>query len=189
MLGGYRSYLERRMSWVQGAPTVFIFDDAQVSYVDTELWGDFFKSMSDYPERRAIAFTSYGSPTTRSGLPSTPVEFNDTQRVTLRAVDHNDGIQPVGLLFSRPEFDDLVSRFYPRPEFLFDDTFFQNVFAMTDGHVGAIRSFVDIVLAHEVGLFYIARDCYLTSLSVLSCSPNHQRILHMESVFDMLWSA
>ena len=39
---------------------VFIFDEAQrLSYVDGELWNNFFKSIHIYSNCRAITFTSY----------------------------------------------------------------------------------------------------------------------------------
>lgn len=58
--GSYRSYL-RQQGWVEGRKTVFIFDEAQLSYEDSHLWGGFFKSMHDYDERRAILFASYAT--------------------------------------------------------------------------------------------------------------------------------
>ena len=51
------------------------------------------------PTHRAIVFASYG----------TPIFVEDVQRVTLRAIQHEDYLPPVGLFFSRTELDDLVS--------------------------------------------------------------------------------
>src|ERR1700742_2120354 len=59
--GGWRHYLERK-GWIQMERTVFIFDEAQLSYTDWDLWIGFLKSMHDFKDRRAIAFVSYGSP-------------------------------------------------------------------------------------------------------------------------------
>ena len=46
------------------ADVVLIFDEAQASYNDGDLWNNLFKSIDNYPHCRAIVFTSYGSPTT-----------------------------------------------------------------------------------------------------------------------------
>jgi len=151
-MGGYRPYLKQK-GWVEGRKTVFIFDEAQVSYEDAELWGVFFKSIHEYAESRAIAFASYGSPSSRITIKGTPLTFHSMQRVTLHPIDHLDGLPPVGLFFSRVEFDELISKLYPSPEYYFDSSFFDAVFGLTEDHVGAICDFVSIVAAHDVGFF------------------------------------
>ena len=99
--GGWLRYFETQ-GWVQGAYTVFIFDEAQFTYVDGELWNRFFKSISKYPNVRAIIFTSFGSPSSRITIAGTSMQLTDRQRVTLRAVQHDDKLPPVGLLFTGP---------------------------------------------------------------------------------------
>ena len=61
LMTGYDSYLRER-GWTPGKDTVFIFDNAEVTYTDADLWSGLFKSIHDYRNRRAILFTSYGSP-------------------------------------------------------------------------------------------------------------------------------
>ena len=54
--GGWDSYLKVRKGWMPEKNTVFIFDEAQLSYQDVELWNRLFNNIRDYPNRRAIAF-------------------------------------------------------------------------------------------------------------------------------------
>ena len=154
--GGAYGYLSRRKRWASDKKTLFIFDDAQMSYKDIQLWNDFFKTMHGYDKRRAIAFTSYGSPTLRVYKQGTPLEWSDGQTVTLRPLHHGDGLPPVGLLFSREEFDDLISRHYPSQLYYFDSSFFDSVFSLTGGHVGAVLGFMTAIVFHDVCLLYLA---------------------------------
>ena len=43
--GGWQAYLEQVEGWVQGDKTVFIFDDVQATYEDSDLWREFFKEI------------------------------------------------------------------------------------------------------------------------------------------------
>jgi len=85
------------------------------------------------------------------------MDIMDAQRVTLRAVEHKDNLPPVGLFFTRMEFDDLVSKLYPSTEYRFDASFFNALFDLTEGHVGAIHGFMTIILGHEVGSFAVTQ--------------------------------
>lgn len=149
--GRWRDYFKIDKGWVENQQTVFVFDEAQLSYVDGDLWNNFFKSIHLYSNCRAIAFTSYGSPTTPIMIEGTPIVISDERRVTLRAIQHKDGLPSAGLFFSRVEFDNLVSTMYPSQKYLFDKSFFNELFHLTDGHVGAIADFIRIILSHEVG--------------------------------------
>jgi len=151
--GGYFGYLQKQ-GWAPDRDTLFVFDDAQVSYHDADLWGCFFKSIHQYNNRRAIAFTSYGSPSSRVQVQGTPVQWNAYQRVTLRPIEHNDGLPSVGVLFSQEEFNILIRRLYPKTLYDFDSSFFDDVFIITGGHVGAVVDFVEAVIAHDVSLLY-----------------------------------
>ncbi|KIL60852.1 hypothetical protein M378DRAFT_905153 [Amanita muscaria Koide BX008] len=145
--GDYHKRL-KKLGWKENKKTVFIFDEGQMSYVDARLWGEFFKSMHDHQERRAIVFASYGSPTSRlifQGHP--PIIVPDPQRVTLCHVPHEDGLPSAGLLFTRSEFNDLVINHYPSPDFYFDSSFFDKLFDITNGHVGAIHDFTRMIIA------------------------------------------
>jgi hypothetical protein len=148
-IGGYRNYLQK-MGWVKCEETVFIFDEAQLSYEDIDLWADFFRSMHAYEDRRAIVFASYGSPSSRISFEGIPMLLNDRQRVTLRPIHHEDDLPPVGLFFSREEFDDLVSKRYPSSSYYFHSSFFDAVFDLNGGHIGAICDFVTIIAGHQV---------------------------------------
>ena len=142
----------RLRGWVEQNETVFIFDEAQVSYGDAELWNNFFKSIHEYPRCRAIIFASYGSPicTQIITIRGSSIIIPDRQRVTLRAIRREDNLPAAGLLFTRMEFNDLVSVMYPSPEYAFDTSFFDSLFNLTEGHVGAIVDFMGIILADDV---------------------------------------
>ncbi len=153
--GGWEAYLCGR-GWQQGEKTYFTFDEAQVSYEDASLWNEFFKNLSIYNNQFAIAFASYGSPTSHLTIRGTPIYVNDSQRVTLRPIDSGDGFDAVGLLFPRMEFDDLVSKRFSSSEYFFDKSFFDGVFLLTGGHVGAIYDFVVIIAADDVRFFMMS---------------------------------
>ena len=153
--GGWRGYL-RSHHWVEGEKTYFIFDEAQSSYSDVVLWNDFFKSLTPYGNQFAIAFASYGSPASRLDIPNTPHIVNDVQRVTLRATDHGDGLGAVGLLFTREEFDDLVDKSFPSSRYHFHHSFYDVLFGITRGHVGAIHDLMGVVSAHDVRFFVVS---------------------------------
>jgi hypothetical protein len=149
-IGGYRPYL-KRLGWKEGQKTVFIFDEAQTSYEDSVLWNGFFKSIHAYDDRRAITFASYGSPCSRITMLGTSIELVDSQRVTLRPIDHEDGLQPAGLLFSRIELDDLISRLCSGHHY-FHQSFLDAIFDLTGGHVGAIYDLVKTITGDDVSL-------------------------------------
>lgn len=140
----------KRLGWVEQNKTVFIFDEAQVSYGDSDLWNNFFKSIHEYPRCRAIIFASYGSPTAPITIRGTSILIHDVRRVTLRAIQHDDNLPVAGVLFTRKEFNDLVAVMYPSPEYVFDASFFDSLFNLTEGHVGAIVDFMQIILSDDV---------------------------------------
>ncbi len=130
---------------------MFIFDEAQLSYWDIDLWIGFFKGIKgDTPDRWTIAFASYGIASSTFKIQGTPIRLNDMQRVTLRAIDHDDALPAVGLHFSQGEMDDLVSALYLSRHY-FDPSFFVILFRVTGGHIGAICDFLDVVVADAVG--------------------------------------
>jgi len=155
--GGWGQYFETEKGWDKAAETVFVFDEAQTSYDDANLWNNFFKSIHNYDNCRAIVFASYGSASARISIVGTPIYITDVQRVTLRALQHQDGLPPVGLFFTRMEFTDLVSKLYPSTKYRFDASFFNALFDLTEGHAGAIHGFMTIILCHEVGSFAVTQ--------------------------------
>jgi energy-coupling factor transporter ATP-binding protein EcfA2 len=156
--GGWYSYLKKRKGWIPGEDTVFIFDEAQVTYKDGELWNELFKGIHDYPDRRAIAFASYGSPSSFIDIEGTPIFVAPTARVSLLPTAHNDNLPAAGLLFTRAEFDELVSKQYPYSEYHFHPSFLDMVFGITEGHVGAMYSFLHIILGSDVCTFSLTRS-------------------------------
>jgi hypothetical protein len=155
-IGGWEAYL-RGKGWRQREKTYFIFDEAQPSYEDASLWNVFFKNLSIYNDQFVIAFASYGSPTSHLTFRGIPIYVNDSQRVALRPIDSGDGLDAVGLLFTQMEFDDLVSKRFSSSEYFFDKSFFDGVFLLTGGHVGAIYNFVAIIVADDVR-FYVMSE-------------------------------
>ena len=156
MIGGWLAYLQYEKGWVQGKKTIFVFDEAQLSYEDFSLWGEFFKELPNYEELFAIAFANYGSPTPYMVMQGIPIFVSDLQRVALFPIDHSDGLGAVGLLFSRMEFNDLVCKRFPSSEHHFHPSFFDAVFNLTGGHVGAIHDFVETITAHDVRFFMMS---------------------------------
>jgi hypothetical protein len=148
-INDWKIELQRR-GWVEENKSVIILDEAQVSYSDADLWKNFFKSIHEYPFCRVIIFASYGNPTTQIEIRGTPIIIPDKQRVTLRAIRHNDNLPAAGLLFTRTEFNDLVSVMYSPPEYVFDISFFDSLFNLTEGHIGAITDFIRIILTDNV---------------------------------------
>jgi hypothetical protein len=154
-IGGWQAYLQHEKGWVQSRKTIFIFDEAQLSYEDFNLWNEFFKSVADYPNLFVIAFASYGSPTSRLLMFGTPFTVKDSQKVTLRPIQHADHLG-VGLLFSRIEFDELVQKKFSSSDYYFHPSFFDGVFDITRGHVGAILDFVEVIRAVDVRCFMMS---------------------------------
>ena len=148
-MGGWEAFLNAK-GWKQGKKTFFIFDEAQMSYGDIDLWVGFFKELPSFKDQFAIAFASYGSPNSRISMGGTPIIVIDRQRVALVPIGHDDGLGAVGLFFSRMEFDDLVLKRFSSSEYYFHLSFFDAVFRLSGGHVGAIHDFVEIITTHNV---------------------------------------
>ena len=155
---GWYSLLKMRKGWIPGENMVFIFDGAQESYKDGELWNKLFKGIHDYPDRRAIAFASYGSPSSFINIEGTSILVLPTARISLLPTTHGDHLPAAGLLFTRAEFDKLVSRQYPYSECYFHPSFLNTVFGITEGHMGAMYSFLNIVLGSDVFTFLLTRS-------------------------------
>ena len=128
--------------------TLFIFDESQLSYLDGDLWNNFFKAIPSFPKCRAIVFASYGSPASRINMAGTSIFIMNCQRITLRPTQSDDDIPPAGLLFTRAEFDELVKNLYPRNHF--DESFLTRALELTGGHIGALCDFLNIIHSHRV---------------------------------------
>jgi len=140
---------------------LFIFDEAQLSYCDGDLWNNFFKIIHEFSNCRVIVFASYGSPASQVSIAGTPIFIMDHQRITLCPTQYNDDLPSAGLLFTQPEFDDLVKKLYPRNRF--DETLLTHVFDLTRGHIGALCDFLKIILSHSVSALHVETSDHLTS--------------------------
>ena len=165
-LGGWKLYLQHEKGWDEENKTVLIFDEAEATYGDSDLWLQFFIHVEDYQNQSVIVFSGHGSPTSqlRVSDTNTPWSVGDLQRVTLH---RGDGPGAVGLLFTRAEFNDFINKRFPSPEFRFHPTFYDSVFDITGGHVGAICGFLGVIIAHSVS-FSVTLEHIMTSyLSII----------------------
>jgi hypothetical protein len=162
---GWYSYLKKRKGWIPGGDTVFIFDEAQLSYKDGRLWNELFKGIHDYPDRRAIAFASYGSPSSSTDIQGTSIFVVPMARVSLLPTAPKDDLPAAGLLFTSAEFNELVLKQYPDSEYHFHRSFLDMVFKITEGHVGAMYSFLNIILVSDVMYFLVNEKLKLISSS------------------------
>jgi len=142
---------EQDLSWVLTSNTVVLVDEAQVTYNDTALWNTIIKerrSLTCLYNFRLCLFCSYGSP--RTGPDQTfftPVTLFDEQRISL--TPQNQSRSPnIGLFYDKEEFKDVVSRLltYKYSErFTFDEDAQDYIFALTNGHPGAVESIVNVL--------------------------------------------
>jgi hypothetical protein len=150
---------EQDLSWVLTSNTVVLVDEAQVTYNDTALWNTIIKerrSLTCLYNFRLCLFCSYGSP--RTGPDQTfftPVTLFDEQRISL--TPQNQSRSPnIGLFYDKEEFKDVVSRLltYKYSErFTFDEDAQDYIFALTNGHPGAVESIVNVlfqVYRHDI---------------------------------------
>lgn len=96
-----------------------------------------------------IAFASYGSAGRNIYDPLTAIHISPHRNISLFALDRGDRIA-VGLLLTKPEFEELVAK-------LFADHYFDLpvLDSITCGHVGACKDFLHNVRAHEVTRYNI----------------------------------
>ena len=180
--GGWYSFLKMRKGWIPGKNTVFIFDEAQVSYKDGELWNELFKGIHDYPNCHAIAFASYGSPSSFIDIEGTSILVLPTARISLLPTTHGDHLPAAGLLFTRAEFNKLVSRQYPYSEYYFHPSFLDTVFGITEGHVGAMYSFLNIILGSDIFTFLLTRSWNWFHLPAISWTQILWTKLHLGAI-------
>ena len=153
--------------------TVVIIDEGQTTYKNTGFWA-LLKQMDNSTKFRIIIFTSYGSGTSNlpgsdsapgSDAASTPFPLDDRQQVSLRPVEHPDGLPSAGLYLREDEFTIYISeKSYQQT---FDEEFLKMIFHIASGHVGAITEVLQIISAHEVRLWDASNHCLIT-FSVLS---------------------
>jgi hypothetical protein len=118
---------------------VFIFDEAQQSYHDMELWLGIIKTQSgSRGGPKFCLFSSYGSPTTgptEYNVRSTPVHFGASQRISITAT----AFVEVCLFYNPEEFEDVVTRICSDPtrSFALDPATREYLYSITNGHPGA----------------------------------------------------
>ena len=123
-----------------------LFDNAQDTYWDGFLWENFFKDIVQHGSGPcAILFCSYGSPSVRpvEHNNGTPLVLHDSARISLSpdCIDTSDSeFPPIGLLFSRAEFEEAMDRFKgpDRSCIRMDQELRQMLFEWTMGHAGAV---------------------------------------------------
>ncbi|KAL4970219.1 uncharacterized protein BDV14DRAFT_186686 [Aspergillus stella-maris] len=146
---------------------VILIDEAQGSYADIGFWNTVIKdrrSNLGY-DIKICLFSSYGSPWT--GLDSnkvvfTPATFGPPQRVTLTP-QPNERAPKIGLFFTKEEFDqavDLLTTRQYKEKFDIDAEARRYLFALTDGHPGAVASLVGFV--HYMHRHNLKHGCYST---------------------------
>ncbi|KAL4937462.1 hypothetical protein BDV06DRAFT_215887 [Aspergillus oleicola] len=131
---------------------VILVDEAQGSYADIGFWNTVIKDRRSSlgHDIKICLFSSYGSPWT--GLDSnkvvfTPATFGPRQRVTLTP-QPNERAPKIGLFFTEEEFDqavDLLTTRQYEEKFDIDVEARRYLFALTDGHPGAVASLVSFI--------------------------------------------
>ncbi|ODM21276.1 hypothetical protein SI65_04329 [Aspergillus cristatus] len=157
------SQWKQDLSWVLTSNTVILVDEAQMTYHDDVLWNTILKkrqsSFLDYNFRLCL-FCSYGSP--EAGPDQTfftPVRLSNQQCISLTPQSEQYS-PPIGLFYNKEEFRDVVSRSIPRSipskireKFTFDEGAQDYIFAVSNGHPGAVRSILSAlfeVYRHDI---------------------------------------
>jgi hypothetical protein len=155
-------------SWQVLSNTVFIFDEAQLSYVDNEFWVDYLKPIATSPHKFSplvILFSSYGSPGTfaHEVSGSSPVPLSRKQHVSVRPLASNNGC--ASLYFTLVEFEDAVERFsrlksneYER--YRLDPALSRYLFEFTSGHPAAVRMVLELLGDSKVSRYTFSLLAY-----------------------------
>ena len=129
---------------------VFIFDEAQQSYNDTDLWTGIIKTQSSSRGGpKFCLFSSYGSPANgpmKYPLGSTPIHFGAEQRISITPSPFVENGH-VCLFYSQEEFKDVVSRICSDPARLFtlDSAAHEYLYTITNGHPGATDALLTFI--------------------------------------------
>lgn len=141
------------------ANIVFIFDEAQQSYNDSDLWLGIIKTQSGGSAGPKICiFSSYGSPTTgptRYPVGSTPIQFGPTQRISITPSSFvNNG--HICLFYSQEEFEDVVNRacLDPTKTFALDPAAREYLYSITNGHPGATTALLEFTFLVCISFIY-----------------------------------
>jgi len=132
------------------ANVVFILDEAQQSYDNSDLWSGIIKTQSGRQSGlRICLFSSYGSPSTGpTQYPprSTPLQFGPSQRISITASRFVENGR-VCLFYNREEFEDVVSRkcSHPTNKFELDSAARDYLYSITNGHPGATDALLTFI--------------------------------------------
>ena len=133
-------------------PIWLLFDDAQDTYWDTELWAGLFKEVMDLGEHskvRIVCFASYGSPTywnnpNRHGTPQMVPPESCMGLFPMESVKH-------ALLFTNEEFDGFMKQRDEQVKsgntsgiLMLDDALKSYIFTSSNGHIGAITGLLHL---------------------------------------------
>jgi hypothetical protein len=188
------SQSEQDLSWVLTSNTVILVDEAQMTYNDSALWNTILKERQSptYYKFRLCLFCSYGSPAAGPDQTFfTPVRLANQQCISLTP-QSQQGSPPIGLFYDKEEFKDVVSRllkFHFEEGFNFDEGALEYIFALSNGHPGAVTSIVDVI--YEVRAKFLFNFFFLVETferPYLSIEANSFRPIAMTSSIDILGS-
>ncbi|KAI3655551.1 hypothetical protein MP638_001284, partial [Amoeboaphelidium occidentale] len=94
----------------RGEERLLIIDEAQISYRDSDFWGELKILLQSPGKLRVILFAAYGSSESAEHKSGTPITFDSTQVFGLLNTD----MKP-GLYLSRSEFDEMCTNSVARP--------------------------------------------------------------------------
>ena len=136
--------------WVLTSNVVILVDEAQKTYGDDTLWNTIMKGYKDACgiNFKLCLFCSFGSPASGPDMTFfTPETILNSQRISLTPQNQR-GSPPIGLFYSKDEFYDVVSRsltYRYTEKFNFDGQALDYIFALTNGHPGAVHSMLDVL--------------------------------------------
>lgn len=145
-------YPRRRPEEFFASKNVILVDEAQGSYSDVGFWNTVIKGRrsGEGPNIKICLFSSYGSPWTgveENKVLFTPATFGPPQRVTLTP-QPNEMAPKIGLFFTEEEFNqavDLLTAHRFEEKFDLHAEAKRYLFALTQGHPGAVTSLVNFV--------------------------------------------
>jgi hypothetical protein len=164
--GGWNKYL-MQMTSIKGrdwpsSSAYLLFDEAQMSYWDTELWAAFFKEIiqDNIPDNPCVMlFASFGSAGqyeeafSEDSYHVTPMTFNPSQVISMRADEsldqslmddnHPNGL---GLLLDAEEASDVMERYINimnSPSLSKDLR--DELFLISSGHIGCLTALMDVL--------------------------------------------
>ena len=145
---GFPSQSEQDLSCDLSSDTVILVDEAQESYTDDVLWNTVLKEIQVticVYNCRLCLFCSYRNHETF--FPQANFEFSHGKHVSLTP-QNLQGSPSIGLFFDEEEFKDAISRlikFQCPKNFSFDEGAHDYIFALSNGHSGAVTSIVNVL--------------------------------------------